>query len=378
MIIQGEKSKSSISHIFVCGNDATLPQLKLFLSTLRCSEKGNYHGKVTLLSDQLGDWSKAWLKNENVDFFVGDHSNLLPQKLAEKIAIFEAAKFPLPAPFWGALLKFVAKVGSFIPAKRRWYKGDDRRSFQLRLKIFSFLLPRIGLVATYADKVFLIWRRKHLSKFLLLQYMAREGSAHVNDMVGLLDSDLIFQDSVVRLSEECSNSKVNVALEEYESLCIFPNPSPVYWSNLIARDFDFFEDLEFGEYAHEVNIGVTIGSSDLIQKMLSDLLSLMTRKNYFGLWTAHEQHFWHEQDFFRLLYCQKEYFGVLTPDVVYHACGRAGDLLHEEQQGDDSKYYIIKNERRIFPNIVHFAGQKRRKFQKIMAAYSSEALSMES
>lgn len=120
-----------------------------------------------------------------------------------------------------------------------------------------------------------------------------------------------------------------------------------------------------GKDAHEVNVGVFWGPSEVILREMRKWRDLMFNPDYSSLWTMHRRHFWHEQDFFRLL-CDldRERVKVMTNHEVYHACNLAEAGL-ELKDG----VFVVHNGT-IKPTIAHFAGGAWKKFDFMVDAYS--------
>lgn len=352
--------------IFVCANDVVLSQLGEFLRTLRPTGKGGFKGKVVVLTDEINAKYQADLISWGCEIFI---SNLeWPKqfkKTIDKTVAFEYAKKRQRER------RFIDRVYSRLRNgifRRISAFNTLHRHVVYDIASITYLLRIVlGLKSSEWESFHRLWCRKHLSKLLMLNYL-EENDVSDSSILIMADSDMILQSSISSiLGKVESDQCVYVGLEEKDTLSAKVNTSSVYWSNILAYEKDFYKHLSFGENAHEINVGFSIGYSGAMRKVFEGWRSMMIDPQYADLWFCHPSHFWHEQDFFRAyLNMKPDMVRNIGADSVYHGCGRAAQTLAFNSESQN--YYDA--ETGSVPAIVHFAGSDAKEMPSIKSYYS--------
>ncbi len=349
--------------VVINGNDGQLPQIYLFLKTLRDPDKGAFLGEVAVVSTELSAPAVRWLEARKVQVFQKRITRVLDHwPLWRKIAAFEKArKVVYKEPFPPKRQRF--QILSYFLAQ-----GDREEWVLWVAKAYWMCSWFDTYLHTELRQEFDLWHRKHLSKLNVIPLLDSQPNRWRKVMV--CDSDMIFQGPVDALFSQVPEGKICIREEVEPLIPEEQGGSPVTGSNqwAIDKSFSWAKSLQMGAHAHEVNVGVFLGSYETVLQRMKEWETLMFDRRHAILWTCHRRFFWHEQDFFRLLRdLTPNGFFPLGPEWILHGCGKGVDLV--EQLGDDS--FAIRD-KGVKPVIMHFAGGVWRQFQRIQNVYNTK------
>ena len=317
-------TSNRLSTIVTCANDANVPEANLLFRSLR--ETAQFKGDIILLSDALDDHVAEAFQNlygvQTLFHQFEIESELIA--VSEKVARW-ASRLEMGRDPWGRHMA------------SKTIKNEAAK-----------------------------WRRKHLHKLLIRDYFV-QGNVADDDAVLLLDSDIVAQGPVSPLSRSLKPGQMTIGLEWGSSLTYPENSSPVFFSNLLLRGRPEFSDLKFGKDAQEPNVGFMLATRATFEKVFALWVETMKDPDLEFLWTAHEKDFWHEQDFFRLLFNRRpDLFHIVGTEAVFHACGGAESSIDWSPE----KKAFVKGGRT--PLFVHFCGRKAKQ-NSIVAKMNTES-----
>ncbi len=302
--VRGAPVEAPVQLICVNGNTPQTPQLDAFLETLRDPKRGDYQGRVCIVSTGISFAAKSYLSRYDVSFHE-DRLNWLYHYNA-----------------WYVIAAFV---------RAYW----DRKVIAQPKALSN------EFVVAFSD-----YRNKHFSKLGLLSMPESllDGVTHIL----FFDGDIMFQRPLREVLSVLEPGKFAVSLEKTGII----EGSHIYESNRLAETTPIGKFLRNGPNEHEVNVGFLAGEKENMLNLFCAWKRLMFEMDLEWLFTAHPHYAWHEQDFMRLLMCLRpRFFQRLLPDLVLHLCNGGDELAQADDRGVFRLY-----ESGVEPAIVHFAG----------------------
>lgn len=341
-------------------NDPQLPQVELFLRTLRDPNQGAFTGDVCVLTTGVSDATQRHLERQGAQVFQNELAELFDLPFWRSIAAYEISK-PLPVPKWlrdlrrgrlkGRIIRRFLSESAHDRLKANWPRWVAHRTVHRARR-------DAALDAVLVDE-FKLYRNKHFSKLTLLHFFKEISIQY--DTLMLCDGDMIFQRPVDDLFALARDDRIYIG-EEVNS--ITPGTS-IYKSNQEAKGSEIHQYLRYGIDAHEVNVGFLLGRTGALLTRVQEWRKLMFESGLGWLFIAHPLYFWHEQDFMRLHRdMNPDHFCTLSPHHIVHTCS-LGDRLIEET----APLVFQLRETGERPTVVHFCGGTWRLYTSVTAEY---------
>ena len=331
-------------------NDPQLPQVELFLRTLRDPNQGAFTGDVCVLTTGVSDATKRYLECQDAQVFQNELVELFDLPCWRSIAAYELHKrIPLSST--------ILRLRRVLPAS--WY--DQLEAYWIRLA--SQFTARRSLRDPHLDaqlvSEFRIYRNKHFSKLVMLHFLNGCGARY--EKVMLCDGDMVFQRPVSDLFALVEDDRLYVG-EEVNS--ITPG-THIYGSNQLAKGSSIHRYLKYGEDAHELNVGFLLGRTDVLLLRVREWKKLMFESNLEWLFLTHPVYCWHEQDFMRLQRdMNPDHFCTLSPHHIVHTCNLGDGLIKET-----APLVFQVRETGEQPTVVHFCGGTWRPYTSVVREY---------
>lgn len=348
-------------------NDGQLPQVDLFLKTLKDPRLGDFNGDICLITTIVSKEVEDYLVSKDVIVFQYPLGKELWRELpfARLLAAYEQKKTNYNTTIEKFYRRLCRIPYSGILLQRKIIKSfiDNVSQKQLlkdALNIVKKSLKDKNIEMNLYDE-FDLYMRKHFSKLNLFKYLEHVDKKY--DNILLTDADMIFQKPVSEIFDKVEDGKIYI---ENEMEPLTPNGgSPVYGSNLRAIHLPIYKYIQYGKDAFEVNVGIVLGKANAMHDYLQKWKSLMFDSGYEELFYCHKVDFWHEQDYFRLLRdMNKDVFVNIGKEYFYHAVHSASKHIVEIEP------LVFKmKDNNIKPYIVHFAGGYWKYFRSVRMNY---------
>lgn len=331
-------------------NDPQLPQVELFLRTLRDPNRGAFTGDVCVLTTGVSDATKRYLERQGVQVFENELSQLFDLAFWRSIAGYELYK-RIPLPRTIMRLRWVLSESWHDRLKAYWIRIGSQLTAWRSLR-------NPDLDAELAQE-FRVYRDKHFSKLNILHFL--NGSDPQYDNVMLCDGDMIFQRPVQVLFALVEDNRIYVG-EEVNS--ITPG-THIHGSNQEAQGSKIHQYLRYGEGAHELNVGFLLGRAHALLHRLIEWKRLMFESNLEWLFRTHPVYCWHEQDFMRLQRdMNPDHYCTLLPHHIVHTCNLGDGFIQET-----APLVFQLREGGERPTVVHFCGGTWRSYTSVAAEY---------
>lgn len=342
------------------GNDPQAGQIDLLVRSLRDPARGDFTGKVLLITTGISDALREHLARFDVEVFTSTMDEMRSKPLARVLGAYELIKSdPGVRSLGRRLARFNLRPSRFKPALTRFVERYEERRATGCARRCRAPSGRAYTEEQLADS-FDLYLRKHFTKLILVEAFAEVGASCERTL--LLDSDILFQGPVRKIFDAIQPNRL---LVEYEKEPI-SGDHHIARSNRCAKEHKFYPSLRFGDDAHELNVGFVGGFTGFLRSQLEVWRALMFDSGAEDLFICHTVAFWHEQDFFRLQHdLNPDHFSAAGKHLVYHAVHSAADDIEETGPLE----FRLKADG-VAPCLVHFAGGYWKRFGSVEAAYT--------
>lgn len=373
-------------------NSPQIAQAYLFLESLRDKKRGSFQGDIWIVSSGLNELAKKYAEKYRIGFvedsmeYLWDWpgwkiaaENMISYKdkmkeseesLQKSINMYEEIQKALKKKTFtqveGHISADMKSATKFIFKKVYAYlnKGTAPKRNQNTMlmeadKIKSQIKQKTKNIATLRKQVvqesFIEYRNKRQSKFIFLKFLKDYGGNY--SKVILCDIDILIQNSVKHVFDQITEDKLYYWREERK---IHPGTSlwkkNLAYKNLIGNTPN---GVDLG--IDEINIGFIAGKPRILEHVLTMQKDLYLNESHIEL----IPHFWHEQDYYRLLKGMKpQLFQQFVEGTIIHLCNGGNQLIREVKP---LEFRFIETNKK--PTVVHFAGGAWQSYNSLNKSY---------